>query len=130
MSFGSLSLAGAESPRAGRARPVAWSENEDVAEIQIGDHFVDGDGHLWRVMRVGRDAVVLRGRGATAEFPLVDGVIVSDREFCPATLPGGHCLHGFPRGAAARSATPTASRSGASASCSPRAEPHAARGAF
>ncbi len=69
-----------------------------MAKIQTGDHFVDGDGHLWRVLRVGTDTVVLRGRGATAEFPLVDGVIVSDREFCPATLPGGHCLHGFPDG--------------------------------
>jgi hypothetical protein len=69
-----------------------------VAEIQTGDHFVDGDGHLWRVLRVGPDAVVLRGRGATAEFPLVDGAIVSDREFSPATLPGGRCLHGFPEG--------------------------------
>ena len=65
-------------------------------EIQIGDHFVDGDGHLWRVLRVGAEAVVLRGRGATIEFPLVDGAIVSDREFLPATLPGGRCLHGFP----------------------------------
>jgi hypothetical protein len=66
-----------------------------MAEIQTGDHFVDGDGHLWRVLRVRPDAVVLRGRGATAEFALVDGVIVSDREFCPATLLGGQCQHGF-----------------------------------
>jgi len=66
-----------------------------MAEIQTGDHFVDGDGHLWRVLRARAGAVVLRGRGVTSEFPLVDGAIVSDREFCPATLPGGRCLHGF-----------------------------------
>lgn len=41
-----------------------------MAEIRTGDHFVDGDGHLWRVLRVGPDTVVLRGRGATIEFPL------------------------------------------------------------
>jgi hypothetical protein len=69
-----------------------------VAEVQIGDHCVDGDGHLWRVLRVGADTIVLRGRAATIEYLLVDGVIVSDREFCPATLPGGHCLHGDGRG--------------------------------
>lgn len=69
-----------------------------MAKIQTGDHFVDGDGHLWRVLRVDPGAVVLRGRGATAEFRLVDGVIVSDREFCPAALPGGRCLHGFAAG--------------------------------
>jgi hypothetical protein len=82
----------------------------DEREIRPGDYMVDMDGHLWRVVRVAADTVVLRGRGATIEFPLADGVIVSDREFCPATLPGGHCLHGFPGGAAARSATPTARR--------------------
>ena len=69
-----------------------------MAEIQAGDHLVDSDGHLWRVLRVGADTVVLRGRGATSEFPLADGAIVSDREFCPATLLGGRCLHGFAGG--------------------------------
>jgi hypothetical protein len=66
-----------------------------MVEIQPGGFVVDMDGHLWKVLTVGPDTVVLRGRGATAEFPLADGVIVSDREFCPATLPGGRCLHGF-----------------------------------
>jgi hypothetical protein len=28
-----------------------------VAEIQIGDHVVDGDGHLWRVLRLDAEAV-------------------------------------------------------------------------
>jgi hypothetical protein len=73
-------------------------DDEIVAAIQVGDHFVDGDGHLWRVLHVGTDAVVLRGRVATVEFGLADGLIVSEREFSPATLPGGRCLHGYPEG--------------------------------
>ena len=83
-----------------------------MAEIQTGDNFVDGDGHLWRVLRVGPDAVVLRGRGATAEFPLVDGAIVSDREFLPATLPGGRCLHGFRDGRGCPDCDPEGEASG------------------
>lgn len=69
-----------------------------MGTLRIGDHFSDGDGHLWRVLRVDPDMVVLRGRGATSELPRVDDVIVSNREFSPATLPGGRCLHGYPEG--------------------------------
>ena len=57
-------------------------------EIGVGDRFVDGDGHLWRVVRVAAASVTLAGRGIETDCPLEDGTPVSDRDLAPVEAPG------------------------------------------
>lgn len=55
--------------------------------VRVGDRFVDGDGHLWRVARVTAASVTLAGRGTETECPLEDGLPASDRGLTPVEVP-------------------------------------------
>lgn len=94
-------------------------------EIQTGDRFVDGDGHLWTVVRATETTVTLTGRAIEQEFAVDGQGIVSDREFSRVEVPV--CEHGFVEGEGCRRATPTARRSRATGRCSLRSELPATR---
>ncbi|MBA2371428.1 MAG: hypothetical protein H0V71_07245 [Chloroflexi bacterium] len=55
---------------------------EEKREHRIGAWLDDGDGHLWRVVRVASGTVTLADRAIEQVFQVAaDGSVVSDREF-------------------------------------------------